>query len=589
MEPPVAPRPGRPRAAASGRPRGRAAAAAALGLGLLAGCTSGDGAEGGADEGGGFFGGDEPQVELASLPAVSVLGGGGDTSVPASTAFYDASPVVVLVDDVADVTSAAARAEELGVPVLVVDAPAPEATPTDGASGPAPGPSAAGDDAGPAESPPGGAAEQGGAEELDPAEGLGGDGPGAGAGPPAAAGAATDAVAAEVERLGAEQVLAADPLSLAWAQEALDADVLDAATADVDAPARGDEPSDEETSGGGVVALGTGQPADLAAAATARAAGAQVQEVPGGDPRVDGAVVERLSTASPSSVVGLSSAFGDVDLLTSRMDVVATGYQLPGGGQVPFPGRHMVALYGSPGVPALGVMGEQPVDEAVERARQVAAGYEELAGDPVVPTFEIITTVASASAGPDGDYSTELDVELIRPWVEAAGENDMYVVLDLQPGRTDFLTQARRYEELLTEPHVGLALDPEWRLRPDQVHLRQVGQVGVDEVNAVGDWLAGLTAANDLPPKVFLLHQFQTRMITERELLDMSHDELVPLVHADGHGTPGQKLDTYRALQVDAPPGMRWGWKNFYDEDVPTMSPAETMAVDPVPDLVSYQ
>ena len=40
----------------------------------------------------------------------------------------------------------------------------------------------------------------------------------------------------------------------------------------------------------------------------------------------------------------------------------------------------------------------------------------------------------------------------------------MYVVLDLQPGRTDFLTQAKRYEPLLALPHVGLALDPEWRL-----------------------------------------------------------------------------------------------------------------------------
>ncbi|NNH23951.1 hypothetical protein [Pseudokineococcus marinus] len=271
------------------------------------------------------------------------------------------------------------------------------------------------------------------------------------------------------------------------------------------------------------------------------------------------------------------------------MDVVETGYQLPGGGQVPFPGRHMIALYGSPGTPSLGVMGEQDVDAAVERAKEVAAEYDDLVEDPVVPTFEIITTVASASAGDDGDYSQELDPEVVRPWIEAAADAGVYVVLDLQPGRTDFLTQAQRYEDLLTYPGVGLALDPEWRLEPDQRHLRQVGQVGVDEVNAVGDWLAELVREEDLPPKVFLLHQFQTRMIVDRERLDMSHDELVPLVHADGHGTPGQKLDTYRALQTDAPEGMRWGWKNFYDEDTPTMTPAETMAVEPMPDFVSYQ
>ena len=71
----------------------------------------------------------------------------------------------------------------------------------------------------------------------------------------------------------------------------------------------------------------------------------------------------------------------------------------------------------------------------------------------------------------------EADVEVLRPWVEAAGEAGMYVVLDLQPGRTDFVTQAERYRSLLELPHVGLALDPEWRLGPGDVHLTQIGSV----------------------------------------------------------------------------------------------------------------
>src|SRR3712207_6952449 len=48
--------------------------------------------------------------------------------------------------------------------------------------------------------------------------------------------------------------------------------------------------------------------------------------------------------------------------------------------------------------------------------------YQPLVGTPVVPAFEIIATVASASAGPDGNYSSESDVEALRPWVEAAGQ-----------------------------------------------------------------------------------------------------------------------------------------------------------------------
>jgi hypothetical protein len=42
-----------------------------------------------------------------------------------------------------------------------------------------------------------------------------------------------------------------------------------------------------------------------------------------------------------------------------------------------------------------------------------------------------------------------------------------------------------RYEELLTQPHVGLALDPEWRMAERERRLHDIGQVTAGEVNAV--------------------------------------------------------------------------------------------------------
>jgi hypothetical protein len=248
-----------------------------------------------------------------------------------------------------------------------------------------------------------------------------------------------------------------------------------------------------------------------------------------------------------------------------------------------------VALYGHPGSPALGVLGEQPLEEAIERAKDVAAEYEPHSEVPVVPALEIIATVASGSPGPDGDYSNEADLELLRPWVEAAGAAGLYVVLDLQPGRSDFLTQVRGYEDLLAYPHVGLALDPEWRLGPDERHLEQIGSVGIDEVNAVSAWLAELTRSRNLPQKLLVLHQFTPSMITERERLDLGHDELAVSIHADGNGSPGAKMASWDRLRQAAPPGVWWAWKNFYDEDVPTFTPAQTYAIEPRPVLVSYQ
>ncbi len=163
------------------------------------------------------------------------------------------------------------------------------------------------------------------------------------------------------------------------------------------------------------------------------------------------------------------------------------------------------------------------------------------------------------------------------------------MILDLQPGRTDFLTQAKELEALLVHPHVGLALDPEWRIGPDQVHLTQIGSVEVDEVQAVADWLADLTRREVLPQKLLLLHQFTMSMLPDREQLRVP-PELAVAIQMDGQGTQGGKDGTWRNITTNDPPeGVWFGWKNFYDEDLTLRSPADTMAVEPPPVLVSYQ
>ncbi|SDC96993.1 hypothetical protein SAMN05660690_3144 [Geodermatophilus telluris] len=447
---------------------------------------------------------------------------------------------------------------------------------------------------------------------------------------------ADDAVAAELDRLGAATVLVvggdaapgggdrevvtvpatAEAVGAATGLDLVEADPVPAdgeaaavAELDPDAPAAlvpedGAAGGDGEASGElpevtradpleDTVVLAAGTPESLAGVATARAAGAQVQLTGGStDPRASADVVDLVAQDPSGTVVALGADFGTEEGLDWKLETAATGAQLPGGGQLLFPQHFMVALYGHPGTGSLGVLGEQDVDASVQRARDTAAPYEALVPDAtVVPAFEVIATVASQFPTEEGDYSFEAPVEQLRPWVEAAGEAGLYVVLDLQPGRTDFVTQAERYRELLVLPHVGLALDPEWRLAPDQVHLTQIGSVPVEEVDRVVTWLADLTRENRLPQKLLVLHQFRVDMIPGRENVDLSRDELSVMVHADGQGPQGSKQETWRVLHDVGPAeGLAWGWKNFYDEDQPMLTPEETIAqVSPRPQLVSYQ
>jgi hypothetical protein len=306
------------------------------------------------------------------------------------------------------------------------------------------------------------------------------------------------------------------------------------------------------------------------------------------DLRTPHSTATALRSMDPSQTV-VAGNF-EPGLLEWQLPALLSAPELPGGGLVFYPGRRLVALYGNPTTGALGVLGEQTAEESVQRVAEIAAGYD-ADGIPVLPSFEIIATVASAFAGADNDYSEEMSLDTLRPWIEVAGDNGIYVILDLQPGRTDFLTQAMRYEEFLRLPHVGLALDSEWRLEPNQVHLRQIGSVDAAEINTVVDWLAALVREQNLPQKYLLLHQFRLDMITNRDQV-RTPPELAVVIQMDGQGPLPTKYDTWNALTAgtdDA--GFTWGWKNFYDEDTPRggATAEEVLDLDPVPGYVSFQ
>lgn len=553
------------------RPRVITALVSAL-LVTLAACTPDDGGPDDANRTGGDPGagpGAEPvapdlPVAAATRPEETVVLEGDDAAglaLAASQAFFDSAPVAVLAAPGEELRAASA-AVALGVPALV-----------DGA---------------------------GAAEEIR------------------RLGAERVLALGEVTDPGVELVRAADDAGLAELVGASGEPALVAEGDEADAVA-GLDPSEPrllapDTSGGtaspttrpqaaagelpelghppaleGVVALTSGEPEEAVALANAVAAGATPVVVPGGDPRADSEVVQRLAELTPQVAVGLGPAFEDAKTLRWRVETAATGVELPGGGQLALPGKTYVALYGNPLTPALGVLGEQGTEATIARAQEHAEPYRALTDNTVVPALEIIATVASAGAGGDGNYSNEIAVSDLRPLVDLAGEQGLYVVLDLQPGRTDFVTQAKQYEELLTEPHVGLALDPEWRLGPDEVHLRRIGHVDVSEVDQVVDYLADLTREHRLPQKILVLHQFQVRMIPGVNDVNQARSEVAVLIHADGQGPQGSKQETWRSLQANAPDMTYWGWKNFYDEDSPMLTPEQTMQVRPVPDFISYQ
>jgi hypothetical protein len=84
---------------------------------------------------------------------------------------------------------------------------------------------------------------------------------------------------------------------------------------------------------GVLVGRGETTPEITAVTVTAEAAGAAVVSVRGGDPRADPAAIRVLARVRPLDVVGVGEQFRPASRLSSRLAVVETGRQLPGGGK----------------------------------------------------------------------------------------------------------------------------------------------------------------------------------------------------------------------------------------------------------------
>jgi hypothetical protein len=264
-----------------------------------------------------------------------------------------------------------------------------------------------------------------------------------------------------------------------------------------------------------------------------------------------------------------------------------TQAQLPLGGRMLFPAYRVVAYYGDGRNPTLGVLGRGGPDDAANAvARQAAqyAGY----GRRIQPAMELITTLALASPGPNGDYSDPGDPAIVAQFLAAAKRHHELLILDFQPGRGEFLPQVQRYEQFLLDPAVGVALDPEWKVLPTQRPGGGfIGSASASSVNAVSAYLSQLVTAHGLPQKLFIVHQFTFTMLPDRANI-IARPQLATVFQADGHSNVQNKIAIFHQLAFPAPP-YRIGFKLFYVEDHPLMTPDQAMSLRPQPDLISYQ
>jgi len=296
-----------------------------------------------------------------------------------------------------------------------------------------------------------------------------------------------------------------------------------------------------------------------------------------------------LLAVAVAAVAGVFSGGGEPATPAAGEDApaapAAAAAELPRGGRTLLPDFRIVGFYGAPQSDELGALGIGSPDAAAERLAEQARPYE-TARRPVLPALELIAVIANADAGDDGMYRSRQEDAVIRRYLRAARRHDMLLVLDIQPGRSDFFTETTRLERWLREPDVGLALDPEWRVSDSEVPGQVIGHVDAREVNATSAWLAQLVAEHDLPQKLFVVHQFTDDMVDDTKL--KRRDGLAMVLNADGFGSQAVKVAKYHQF-TRAARTFDQGFKLFYEEDAGLMSPRAVLRLRPAPDMVVYE
>ncbi len=283
--------------------------------------------------------------------------------------------------------------------------------------------------------------------------------------------------------------------------------------------------------------------------------------------------------------------------ITERMTPAAQQAQ-PGS---PFYRTTWLTYYGRPGIPLMGIMGEDEPITVTTWLRAQADAYDAANGPDlgVTPAYHLVYGMATKAPGDDGMHVDYLPDDVVQKYIDAALAEDVAVILDVQISAYTPSDSIRRALPFLQHPNVHLAIDPEFAMvEPGQLYPGDpIGYVTAEQVNEVQQVMAEYLRANKLAgQRVLLVHQFQNTMIVDKEKLDPAVPEVALTLSVDGFGSPYAKITKYNALVDGSTPFA--AFKLFYDYDEPLLTEAQALGVEPglagyaigtTPNMIIYQ
>lgn len=256
------------------------------------------------------------------------------------------------------------------------------------------------------------------------------------------------------------------------------------------------------------------------------------------------------------------------------------------------PNSRILAYYGNPLSKRMGILGEFPEEQMLQKLDEEVARWE--AADstiPVQPALHAVVVTAQGSPGRAGKYRLRMTNKMIDGVLEMAKKRNAIVFLDIQVGQSTLQEEIPELETYLKMPNVHLGIDAEFAMQDGVVPGRRIGSFNADDINYATKYLADLVKANNLPPKLLIVHRFTQGMIKNSEDIKLK-PEVQIVMHMDGWGPPALKKDTFKRY-IKEEPVQFTGFKIFYKNDTKNgsrlMTPEEVLALTPTPLYIQYQ
>jgi hypothetical protein len=256
------------------------------------------------------------------------------------------------------------------------------------------------------------------------------------------------------------------------------------------------------------------------------------------------------------------------------------------------PYKRIIAFYGNLYSKNMGILGELPKQDVLDKLQAEAKAWEE--ADTIMqvqPALHYIAVTAQGSPGKGNKYRLRMPFSQIDSVMKMAEKINAIVFLDIQVALSTLQDEIPQLEKYLKLPNVHLGIDPEFSMKGGERPGTVIGSFDAADINYAAEYLQKIVKDNNLPPKILVVHRFTQAMVKNyKNIKTMPEVQLV--MHMDGWGFPAKKINTYKQF-IYKEPVEYTGFKLFYKNDTKKngrlLTPQELLKLKPQPVYIQYQ